>query len=94
MFGNANWNGMKHGIKDLLKFRNLPIFWKISFMPILAVSLMMIGFSFYMLPLTKEKFIDDKKTNASNVVSVAYTVVAEYGRRVAKGELTLKRGSR
>ncbi|MGO9953167.1 MAG: cache domain-containing protein [Dissulfurispiraceae bacterium] len=90
MFGNANWNGMKHGIKDLLKFRNLPIFWKISFMPILAVSLMMIGFSFYMLPLTKEKFIDDKKTNASNVVSVAYTVVAEYGRRVAKGELTLK----
>jgi len=59
-------------------------------MPILAVGLMMIGVFFYVMPLTKEKFIDDKRANAYNVVSVAYTVVAEYDRRVAKGELTLK----
>ena len=79
---------MKLSIRDLIKFKNLPVFWKISFMPILAVGLMMIGVFFYVLPLTKEKFIDDKRTNASNVVSVAYTTVAEYDRRVGKGELT------
>jgi signal transduction histidine kinase/FixJ family two-component response regulator len=81
---------MKLSIRDLIKFKNLPVFWKISFMPILAVGLMMIGVFFYVLPLTKEKFIDDKRTNASNVVSVAYTMVAEYDRRVGKGELTLE----
>ena len=76
--------------RDLIRFRNIPIFWKISFMPILAVGLVMIGAFFYVLPLTKEKFIDDKRTNASDVVGVAYTVVAEYDRRVAKGEFTLE----
>ena len=81
---------MNFSIRDLIKFRNIPIFWKISFMPILAVGLMMIGVFFYVLPLTKEKFIDDKRTNASDVVSVAYTVVAEYDQRVAKGEFTLE----
>ena len=81
---------MNSSIRDLIKFRNIPIFWKISFMPILAVGLMMIGVFSYVLPLTKEKFIDDKRANASDVVSVAYTVVAEYDRRVAKGELTLE----
>ena len=81
---------MNFSIMDSIKFRNIPIFWKISLMPILAVGLMMIGVFFYVMPLTKEKFIDDKRANAYNVVSVAYTVVAEYDRRVAKGELTLK----
>ena len=81
---------MNFSIMDSIKFRNIPIFWKISFMPILAVGLMMIGGFFYVMPLTKEKFIDDKRANAYNVVSVAYSVVAEYDRRVAKGELTLE----
>ena len=77
------------GLRDLIKFRNLPLFWKISFIPILAVSLVMIGVFFYVLPLTKEKLTDDKRTNSSDVVSVAYTMVAEYDRRVATGEFTL-----
>ncbi|MGO9953663.1 MAG: methyl-accepting chemotaxis protein, partial [Dissulfurispiraceae bacterium] len=80
---------MRLGLRDLIKFRNLPLFWKISFIPILAVSLVMIGVFFYVLPLTKEKLTDDKRTNSSDVVSVAYTMVAEYDRRVATGEFTL-----
>ena len=55
---------MNFSIMDSIKFRNIPIFWKISFMPILAVGLMMIGVFFYVMPLTKEKFIDDKRANA------------------------------
>jgi len=81
---------MNFRIRDLIKFRNLPIFWKISFIPILAIGLMMIGVLSYVLPLTKDKFTDDKRTNASDIVSVAYSLVAEYDQRAAKGEFTLE----
>ncbi len=81
---------MKVEFKDLLKFGNLPVFWKISFMPILAVALMMVGVFFYVLPVTKQKFMADKEKNASDVVSVAYNMIEEYDQRVAKGEFTLE----
>jgi methyl-accepting chemotaxis protein len=81
---------MKVASKDMLKFRNLPIFWKISFMPILAVALMMVGVFFYVLPVTKDKFMTDKKKNASDVVTAAYALIEEYDQRVAKGEFTLE----
>jgi signal transduction histidine kinase len=81
---------MHFRIRDLIQFRNLPIFWKISVIPIFAVGLMMIGVFFYVMPLTKAKFIDDKRTNASDIVSVAYSLVVEYDQRAAKGEFTLE----
>ena len=81
---------MNFSIKDLIEFRNLPVFWKISFIPILAVGLTMIGVLSFVLPLTKEKFTDDKRTNASDIVRVAYSLVAEYEQRAAKGEFTLE----
>ena len=81
---------MNFNLKDFIKFRNLPVFWKISFMPVLAVGLMMIGVFSYVLPLTKDKLTDSRKNNASDIVSIAYNLVAEYDRRVAKGEFTLE----
>jgi signal transduction histidine kinase len=81
---------MKFSFRDLIKFRHLPIFWKISLIPIISVGLMMIGVSFYVLPLVKEKLMDDKKTNASDIVNVAYALAQEYDQRAAKGEFTLQ----
>ncbi len=75
-------------LKELIKLRNIPLFWKISFMPILAVGLMMIGVFVYVLPVTKAKFIADKKTNAADVVSIAHNILVEYDRRAASGEFT------
>lgn len=79
---------MKHNLRDYLKFRSLPVFWKISLMPMLAVGLMMIGVFFYVLPLTKDKLTEDKRSNAADVVRVAYNLIAEYDQRAAKGEFT------
>jgi len=76
--------------RDLIRFRNLPLFWKISIMPVLAVALMMIGVFAYVLPVTKAKFIADKKNNVSDVVNVAYNLIEEYDQRAAKGEFTLE----
>jgi Single Cache domain 2 len=90
MFWYLNWGAMKFSIGDLIKFRNLPIFWKISFIPIIAVGHMMIGVLFYVLPLMKEKFIDDKRTHAAEIVNVADSLAEEYDQRAAKGEFTLQ----
>ncbi|HMK43594.1 MAG TPA: cache domain-containing protein, partial [Dissulfurispiraceae bacterium] len=81
---------MKSGFKEIFSFRNLPIFWKIASLPILAVGLTMIGVFAYVLPLTKEKYMDDKKANASSMVGIAFTIISEYDRRVVLGELTLE----
>jgi methyl-accepting chemotaxis protein len=81
---------MSINLKDLIMFRNLPIFWKISFMPILAVGLMMVGVFFYVLPVTNAKLMDEKKKNAADVASVAYSVLEEYDQRATKGEFTLE----
>ena len=50
---------MKTTVKDFVTFRNLPLFWKISFMPIFTIGLVMIGMFVYLLPVTKEKITDD-----------------------------------
>jgi methyl-accepting chemotaxis protein len=80
---------MKHNVSDYLSFKSLPLFWKISLMPMLAVGLIMIGVFFYVLPLIQDKLTEDKKSNAADVVRVAYSVVAEYDQRAGDGEFTL-----
>jgi len=59
-------------------------------MPMLAVGLMMIGVFAYVLPVTKEKLMADKKNNIADVVSTAYSIVAEYDQRAANGEFTVE----
>lgn len=81
---------MKRRLQDYLKFKNWPVFWKISLMPILAVGLIMLGVLFYVLPLTKGTLTEDKKNNVADVVRIAYSVVAEYDQRVSQGEFTLQ----
>ena len=81
---------MNFSIRDLIKFRNLPVFWKISFIPILAVALMMIGVFLYVLPVTKEKIMEEKRDHTSAIVNMAYSVIAEYDQRAANGEFTME----
>ncbi|MBF0506448.1 MAG: cache domain-containing protein [Nitrospirae bacterium] len=85
---------MKVQVKEMLKFGNLPMFWKISFFPQLAVSLVMIGLFAYILPLTKNKLMSDKRESTANIVRIAYSMVAEYDKRIAKGEFTPEEGKR
>ncbi len=81
---------MNFSIGNLIKFRNLPVFWKISFIPILAMTLMMIGVFIYVLPVTKEKIMEEKRAQAAAVVGIAYNLIAEYDQRAANGEFTLE----
>lgn len=85
---------MKKGSKGSAVFRNLPLFWKISFMPILAVGLMMVGLFAYILPTTKAKFTEDKQNGVADTVRLAYKLVSEYDQRVAKGEMTTEEAQR
>jgi len=59
-------------------------------MPILAVGLVIVGGLIYVLPLTKEKLLEDKRSYAENVVQVAYSFVAEFDKRVASGEMSVE----
>lgn len=70
------------------------MFWKISFFPMLAVSLVMIGLFAYILPLTKNKLMSDKRESTANIVRIAYSMVAEYDQRIAKGEFTPEDGKK
>ncbi|HMK60141.1 MAG TPA: methyl-accepting chemotaxis protein [Dissulfurispiraceae bacterium] len=81
---------MKFNIRDILSFKNWPVFWKLSLMPIMAVGLMMIGLFIYVLPVTKEKLMAEKKSNVQDVISIAYNLVAEYEQRASKGEFTVE----
>ncbi|HMK56778.1 MAG TPA: methyl-accepting chemotaxis protein [Dissulfurispiraceae bacterium] len=81
---------MTFNIRDLLSFKNWPVFWKISLMPIMAVGLMMIGVFVYVLPVTKDKLTTEKKNNVQDVVTVAYNLIAEYEQRAANGEFTVE----
>ncbi len=81
-------------MKVQLRFINLPMFWKISIFPMLAVSFVMIGVFSYVLPMTYKKLMEVKKENAANVVRIACSIVAEYDKRIAKGEFTPEEGKR
>ena len=81
---------VKHNVSNYLSFKSLPIFWKISLMPMLAVGMVMIGVFIYVLPVTKEKIMEEKKAQTAAVVGVAYNIIAEYGQRAANGEFTLE----
>src|ERR1700690_3533624 len=81
---------MKTSAKDFVAFRNLPLFWKISFMPIFTVGLVMIGMFVYLLPVTKEKITDDKKEPVVSAVQMAYGLISEYNQRAANGEFTVE----
>jgi diguanylate cyclase (GGDEF)-like protein len=80
---------MKRSLQNYMKFRNWPVFWKISLMPILAVGLIMTGVFFYVLPLTKGTLTEDKRNNVADVVRIAYSIVAGYDQRVVQGEFAL-----
>lgn len=85
---------MKVQVKEMLKFGNLPMFWKISIFPMIAVGLVMIGVFAYVLPLTKTKITEAKQENVANVVRIASGIAVEYDRRIAKGEFTPEEGKR
>ena len=77
---------------DLLKFRNWPVFWKISLMPITAIGLIIMGVFFFILPDIKDLGMEEKEAMLSSVVNIAYNMVVEYDKRVASGEFTLEEG--
>lgn len=81
---------MKYGIADLLKFRNWPVFWKISLMPILSVLLLSIGVCSYILPVVKNKLMQDKKDSIAAIVQIAYRIVEEYDQRARIGEFSIE----
>ena len=69
-------------------FKDWPIFFKIISISVITIILVTSGIIFYMLPLIRNKLMDEKKAKTKNLVEVAYSIADEYGTRVKAGEIT------
>ncbi len=63
-------------------------------MPIMAVALIMVGVFAYVLPLTKERLLAEKKTQCADTVGMAYSILDNINDRVANGELDIESGQK
>ena len=81
---------MRMQLKDLLYFKNWPMFWKISVPPIMAVGLVIIGYLIYIVPSTFDKLTSIEKNSLADMVQVSYNLLAEYDKRAQTGELSLE----
>ncbi|HMK59651.1 MAG TPA: methyl-accepting chemotaxis protein [Dissulfurispiraceae bacterium] len=74
----------------LTRLMDIKISIKIIGLSVFGIIMMLIGlFSFY-LPLMQSRLIEQKRETTRNTVDVAFSLVADYDRRVQKGELTLQ----
>ncbi len=80
---------MARNIGRFFNFSDWSMRWKISIMPFMSVLFVLIGLLF-LLPYINGKLIVEKQTGIQNIVSLAYNLMDEYGRRVQKGELTVE----
>ncbi len=71
----------------LKAFKDWPIFFKIISISVITILLVSAGMVLYMLPLIKNKLMDEKKAKTKNLVEVAYSIADDYGARVKAGTM-------
>jgi methyl-accepting chemotaxis protein len=70
-----------------IRFRDWPISTKVMSISIGTLFLMAALILLYVMPLAKEKLIDEKKAATKNVVDVVYSLIGMYDQKVKSGEL-------
>jgi methyl-accepting chemotaxis protein len=69
------------------RFKNWRIATKIMSVSVFTILLIALGMTFYFMPLVEKKLMSEKERNITNVVDVAYALVASYEARTKAGEL-------
>lgn len=77
------------GIRKLMDFRNLPIFWKISSLPIMALGITILGMLFFLLPKVDKMIRAEKQQVPKTAVESAYSIVDYYSTLADSGKMTL-----
>jgi methyl-accepting chemotaxis protein len=71
------------------RFKNWRIATKIMSVSVFTILLIALGMTFYFMPLVEKKLMAEKERNITNVVDVAYAVVASQEAKAKSGELKL-----
>ena len=71
------------------RFKNWRIATKIMSVSVFTILLIALGMMFYFMPLVEKKLMAEKERNITNVVDVAYAVVASQEAKAKSGELKL-----
>jgi len=74
-------------IRNLLNFRNLPIFWKISSLPIMAMGITILGMLFFLLPKVDRMIISEKQEVPKTAVEAAMGIVEYYSNLSDSGKM-------
>jgi len=72
-----------------IQFKNWSISTKVMSISIGTLLLMTALISFYVMPLAKQKLIEEKKNATKNIVDVAYSLINLYEQKVKSGELKI-----
>src|ERR1700690_79384 len=76
-------------IHKLMNFRNLPIFWKISSLPIMAMGITILGMLLFLLPKVDKMMLAEEKQVPKTAVESAYSIVDYYSSLVDNGKMAL-----
>jgi methyl-accepting chemotaxis protein len=76
-------------IRKLMDFRNLPIFWKISSLPIMAMGITILGMLLFLLPKVDKMMLAEKKQVPKTAVESAYSIVDYYSNLADSGKMAL-----
>lgn len=76
------------------RFKDLSILKKIASISFFAMLLISVVILFYLIPLIENKLTDEKRIATQKVVDLAYSLVADYDKRVQNGEFTLEEGQK
>lgn len=69
------------------RFGDWSILTKILGISVITIILVLGGVQFYLLPLFKDRLVDQRRNATKNMVEVAESIIADYEARVKKGEL-------
>ncbi|HMK55850.1 MAG TPA: methyl-accepting chemotaxis protein [Dissulfurispiraceae bacterium] len=74
-------------IRKFMNFRNLPIFWKISSLPIMAMGITILGMLFFLLPKVDRMILSEKQAVPKTAVETAYGIVEYYSSLADSGKM-------
>ncbi|MDD3845215.1 MAG: methyl-accepting chemotaxis protein, partial [Syntrophorhabdaceae bacterium] len=72
------------------RFNNWSIGTKVMSISVLTIVIILAGMIFYLIPVVKDKLMEEKKAALQNVTDVVITLMASYEARIKAGEVKLE----
>ncbi|MBI5473060.1 MAG: methyl-accepting chemotaxis protein [Ignavibacteriae bacterium] len=84
---------LKKGFR-ITRFQDWSISLKVIGVSVVSILSLAMIIGFYVLPKVQEKIYDEKRTATSNIVDVAYAVIAEFDSLAQRGEFSVEEAQR